>query len=77
MANNLLYEAAQVAPYLVAAARRLRHVSSDLAELTTVKVERNELREMVVVLEEEKRKFGEFYDLLAGNSFYRGLGGQL
>lgn len=53
--NNLQYEAAKVAPYLVAAVGRLHNVSSNLAEFTTVKVERH-----------EKRKFEGCYDLLFG-----------
>lgn len=39
-------------------------MSSDLAELTTIKVECNKLRKKVLGLEEEERKFEEHYDLL-------------
>lgn len=65
MTNNLLYAVAQVVPYLVAAAGRLHHMSTDLAEWTTVKAKHNELKERVVGLE-EKCKFDECYDFLVG-----------
>lgn len=42
----------------------LRHVSSDLAEFITIKAERDKPRERVVVLEVEKHKFEDCYDLL-------------
>lgn len=51
-------------PYLVAATGHLRHVGSDWAELTTIKAEHEKLREKVLVLDYEKRKFKERYNLL-------------
>lgn len=55
---------AQVARYLVAAARRLRHFNSYSTELASTRAEQDELRMKVLGLEEEKRKFEEHYDLL-------------
>lgn len=39
-------------------------MGSDLAELTTVKAEHEELREKVLGLKKDKPKFKECYDLL-------------
>lgn len=65
MTNNLQDAVAQVPSYLVVAVGHLRHVSLDLAELTIVKSKCDELRQKVLGLEEEKRKFEERYDMLA------------
>lgn len=70
MANNLQYAAVQVSPYLVDVVRRLRHMSSNLVELTIIKIERDDLRERVTCLKEEKQKFEEKYDLLAQEKAY-------
>lgn len=66
ISNSLQYAAVQVVTYLVSAARRLHHVSSDLAKLAFVKAKWNELREKLLGLEEEKHKFEERADLFAG-----------
>lgn len=66
MSNNLHYAAAQVAPYLVAASWCLRQVSLDSTGLAASRAEWDELRKKVLGLEKEKQKFGECYDLMAG-----------
>ena len=50
MATNLQCAAAQVALYLVVVVECLHHISLDLAEFTAVMDERDELREMVLVM---------------------------
>lgn len=52
-----------ISPYLVAAAGHLRHVGSNLVELTAFKPELDEFKEKVLGLEEEKCMFKECYDL--------------
>lgn len=66
MSNIPNYAAAQAAPYMVAAARRVCQVGLDSRELASGRVERGELRVDLLGLEEEKHKFEERYNLLAG-----------
>lgn len=65
MTNSLQYEAAQVAPYLVAIAERLRHVNSGLVDLNSVKDDRDKLKTSLLFVEAKRHKFEEHYDLLA------------
>lgn len=58
------------------AARCLRHVGLDLLKLATIKAEHDELMEEVLGLEEEKHKFEEYYDLLAGRRLWWRTKGQ-
>lgn len=55
---------------MVVVSKLLRHISSDLADFTVVKVERDELRERVLGLEIKKHKFEGLYDLLVGKKAY-------
>lgn len=61
MANDLQYVAAQVAPYFVAASDCLRYLGADLADLVMVKIESNDLRENMGLLQDERCKFEECY----------------
>lgn len=70
MANRLQYAATRVAPYLVATVERLRNIRSDLEDFTVIKSEHDELRWRVLILEKEKRKFKERYNLLDGEKAY-------
>ncbi|CAI9289539.1 unnamed protein product [Lactuca saligna] len=46
----------------------LRYLGADLAELVVVKIERDELREKVCLLQDERNNFEERYVVLAGES---------
>lgn len=68
MATDLQYLVAQVAPYLVVATGRFRYLGADLTELVVVKIERDDLRENLCLLEHDIHKFGEHYVVIAGEN---------
>lgn len=69
MVTDIQYVAAQVAPYMVAAAGRLCYLGADLVDLVSINTKRDELGEKVWLLEDEKCKFKDRYIILAGEKF--------
>lgn len=54
----------------MAAAERLRNIRLDLEDFTVIKYEHDELRWRILILEKEKRKFEERYNLMDGEKAY-------
>lgn len=65
MVTDIQYVAAQVAPYMVAAAGRLCYLGADLVDLVSINTKRDELGEKVWLLEDDKCQFKERYVILA------------